>query len=164
MTSRRMLALVEAETDAAISLAVVEPDMAPNLGAILRLGACLGAPVHVVEPCGFAFSPKMWARSAMDYADLATIHRHDNWAQFAGAMAGRRLVALSTRGETALWSYRFAPGDVLMLGSESRGLPDNAMAEAGARLAIPLRRGARSLNIGMAGAIALAEAQRQVLT
>lgn len=153
---------VDCDVPAAIHLAVVEPDIAPNLGAILRLGACLAAPVHVVEPCGFAFSPKAWRRSAMDYADLAEVHRHDSWERFSEAMAGRRLLALSTRGETELWSERFAPGDVLMLGSESRGLPAHALSAASRALRIPLQPGARSLNVGMAGAIALAEALRQL--
>lgn len=149
-------------TPAGLALAAVEPDLAPNLGALIRLGACLGAPVHVVEPCGFPFSPKAWRRSAMDYAALAEIHRHDSWARFEAAMAGRRLVALSARAERVIWRFAFAPGDVLLLGSESRGLTAAAVAAAAVRLAIPLRPGARSLNIAVAAGIALAEADRQL--
>ncbi len=145
-----------------LALAAIEPDLAPNLGALIRLGACLGAPVHVVEPCGFAFSPRAWRRSAMDYARLAEIHRHDSWTRFETALAGRRLVALSARAERPIWRFGFAAGDVLMLGSESRGLTEAAFAAAHARLAIPLEPGARSLNIVVAAGIALAEAQRQL--
>jgi tRNA (cytidine/uridine-2'-O-)-methyltransferase len=144
-----------------VALVLVEPDLAPNVGAILRLGACLGAPVHVIEPCGFAFSPRAWRRSAMDYADLAEIRRHDSWARFLEGRPPGRLVALSARAEASLRDFAFRPGDMLLLGRETAGLSAEALAAAEARLRIPLAPGARSLNIGMAAAIALAEAQRQ---
>lgn len=145
-----------------VALVLVEPDMAANVGAILRLGACLGVPVHVVEPCGFAFSAEAWRRTALDYARLAEIHRHASWTVFAaGGPPGRR-VALSARADASLWSFAFAPGDLLLMGCESAGLPADVAAAADARLRIPLAAGARSLNIGMAAAIAAAEAHRQL--
>ncbi len=155
-----MTAVLEHESP--VSLAVLEPDLAPNLGAILRLGACFRAPVHVIEPCGFPFSPKSWRRSAMDYADLAELHRHASWAAFLAERPAGRLVALSARARESLWDTAFAPGDTLLLGSESRGLPDAALAAADLALRIPIHPEARSLNIVVAGAVALAEAQRQI--
>lgn len=136
--------------------------MAPNVGAILRLGACLGFPVHVIEPCGFAFSARAWRRQAMDYAELAEIHRHDSWARFLAERPPGRLVAMTTRGAESLWDFAFHPGDTLLMGSEGAGLPDAAHAAADARLVIPLCPGARSLNLAMAAAIAAAEAGRQL--
>lgn len=145
-----------------IALALVEPEIAPNVGAVIRLGACLGVPVHVVEPCGFAFSPRAWRRQAMDYAALAELHRHDSWEAFLAGRPEGRLLALAPGGEADLWEFRFAPGDTLMLGRESTGLREAALAAADARVAIPLQPGARSLNVAMAAAIAAAEAVRQL--
>jgi len=145
-------------------LALFQPDMAPNVGAILRLGACLGVPVHVIEPCGFAFSPHAWRRQAMDYADLAELHRHDSWEQFLKARPPGRLVAMTTKGAGSLWEFRFHPGDTLVMGRESAGLSDVVHAAADARLVIPMQASARSLNVGMAAAIAVAEAGRQIMS
>ena len=145
-----------------VNLALFQPDMAPNVGAILRLGACLGVPVHVIEPCGFAFSPLAWRRQAMDYADLARITRHDNWERFLEDRSPGRLIALTTKGAEPLWSFRFEPGDTLILGRESAGLPEEVHWAAEARVVIPMEARARSLNVGMAAAIASAEALRQI--
>lgn len=143
-------------------IVLVEPDMAPNVGAILRLGACLGLPVDVVEPCGFAFSPRAWRRQAMDYADLARITRHDSWAAFCAARPAGRLVALSTGGAVPLARFRFAPGDCLLFGRESAGLAPGVLAACDARVVIPMQPGARALNVGMSAAIAAFEALRQL--
>lgn len=147
-------------------LALVEPEIAPNVGAVLRLGACLAVPVHVIEPCGFPFSPRAWRRQAMDYAELAELHRHDSWDAFLVAFQAERppgrLLALTPDAGAGLWDFRFAPGDTLMLGRESTGLPADALAAADARLAIPMQPGARSLNLAMAAAIAAGEAVRQL--
>jgi len=148
--------------DAGVRLALVEPEIAPNVGAVLRLGACLGIPVHVIEPCGFPFGPRAWRRQAMDYAALVALHRHDSWEAFLAAPRPGRLLALAPDGATALWDVRFAPGDTLLLGRESTGLPAAALAAADARLRIPMQPGARSLNLAMAAAIAAAEAVRQL--
>jgi tRNA (cytidine/uridine-2'-O-)-methyltransferase len=143
-------------------LALFQPDIAPNVGAVLRLGACLGVPVHVIEPCGFAFSPRAWRRSAMDYADLAELHRHDSWQDFVAERPPGRLIAMTTKGASALWDFAFRCGDTILMGSEGAGLPGEVHAAADARLLIPMQAGARSLNVAMAAAIAVAEAGRQV--
>ena len=148
--------------DARIRLALYQPDIALNVGAILRLGACLGVPVHVIEPCGFAFSPHAWRRSAMDYADLAELHRHESWPAFQAERPPGRLVALTTTAASSLWDFAFRPGDTLLMGRESAGLPDEVRGAADARLLIPMQLGARSLNVATAAAIAVAEAGRQV--
>jgi len=148
--------------DARIRLGLVQPDIAPNVGAVLRLGACLGVPVHVIEPCGFPFSPHAWRRQAMDYAVLAELHRHDSWQAFLAERPPGRLVAMTTKGAESLWDFRFHPGDMLLMGRESAGLPEAAHAAAEARLVIPMQPGARSLNLAMAAAIAVAEAGRQL--
>ncbi len=148
--------------DARIRLALYQPDIAPNVGAVLRLGACLGVPVHVIEPCGFAFSSHAWRRSAMDYADLAELHRHESWQAFLDERPAGRLVAMTTKGAESLWGFAFQPGDTILMGRESAGLPDEVHVAADARLLIPMQPGARSLNVAMAAAIAVAEAGRQV--
>jgi tRNA (cytidine/uridine-2'-O-)-methyltransferase len=147
---------------AGIRLTLYQPDMAPNVGAVIRLGACLGVPVHVIEPCGFPFSPRAWRRQAMDYAELAEIHRHDSWEAFLAGRPGGRLVAMTTKGAVRLWDFAFRPGDTVLMGRESVGLPAEVHAAAGARVLIPMREGARSLNVAMAAAIAAAEAGRQL--
>lgn len=143
--------------------------MAPNVGAILRLGACLDLPVHVVEPCGFPFSPQAWARQAMDYARMVTLRHHSGWHAFAelagdAARSGApgRLIALSARATISLYEVAFQPGDCLMLGAESAGLPAEAFAAAALSVAIPMCPPARSLNIAQAAAMAAGEALRQL--
>ncbi len=150
------------DRESPVELAVYGPDQPGNLGAILRIGACFRTAVHVIEPCGFPFSPKAWAKSAMDYAALATLTRHDGWTSFAARAPGR-LLALTAHSDRALWTVGFRPGDTLLLGSESAGLPEAVRAEADLTVRIPIHPHARSLNIAVAGAVALAEAQRQLL-
>ncbi|MEM9783390.1 MAG: TrmH family RNA methyltransferase [Pseudomonadota bacterium] len=149
--------------DATVSLALVAPDMAPNVGAVLRLGACMGIDVHVVEPCGFPFSPRAWARQAMDYAEHVTVHHHSGWSAFVDQVGARgRLIGLSARANTSLFDMAFRSGDCLLLGAETSGLPDHAVAAAHAMVAVPMRPPARSLNVAQAAAIATAEVLRQL--
>lgn len=146
---------------ARLRLALVEPDIAGNVGTMIRLAACFAVPIDIVEPCGFAFGARALKRAGMDYGTHAAIARHADWNGFAGAMAGRRLVALSSGGATALPDARFMPGDVLLMGAESRGLPPAARDAAALAVRIPLAPGMRSLNVAVAAGIALAEALRQ---
>lgn len=143
-----------------VRLALYQPEIAGNVGTVARLAACLGVPLDVIEPCGFPFSTAALRRSAMDYLDQAQVARHDDWAAFRRARSGR-LVLLSTTGDVALPTARFAGGDVLLLGSESAGVPDAVRAAADLVVRIPLVPGLRSLNVAVAAGIALGEALRQ---
>lgn len=147
------------------ALALIEPEIAGNVGTLLRTAACLDVAVHLVEPCGFAFSDRALRRAGMDYAAAATLIRHAHRAAFMAAMlaAGRRTVLLTTSGESTLHDARFTASDVLMLGSEGHGAPSDVHEAAGLRVRIPLAAGFRSLNVATAGGIALAEALRQTV-
>jgi tRNA (cytidine/uridine-2'-O-)-methyltransferase len=144
-------------------LALFQPDIPQNLGAALRLGACLGVPVDVIEPCGFPFTDRAVRRAAMDYAEKSEIVRHASWLRFleAPARAEGRLLLFTTRGAEAFHSFQFRPNDVLLFGRESAGVPLEVHQAANARIYIPLAPGTRSLNIVNAAAMALGEALRQ---
>ena len=145
-----------------VRLALFEPDIPQNVGAILRLAACLGVAVDLIEPIGFLLDDRRLRRAALDYAARAVIVRHSSWGAFAAARdCSSRLVLLTTSGSVALHQFAFAAGDTIVLGRESAGAPDFVHAAADARVAIQLQAGARSLNVAMAGAIALFEALRQ---
>lgn len=144
-------------------LALFQPDIPQNLGAALRLGACLGVPVDVIEPCGFPFSDAGVRRAAMDYGALADLTRHASWGDFLESprrQAGR-LLLFTTKGAAPLHGFEFREGDTLLFGRESSGAPPEVHAAADARLYIPLMPGARSLNLTVSAAIALSEALRQ---
>ena len=141
-------------------LALHQPDQAGNFGAILRLAACLDVPVDVIEPCGFPWSDRALKRAGMDYAEIAAVTRHPGWQEFAASRPGR-LVLLTTSGDVRLDEARFRAEDVLLLGSESRGVPAEVQGSAALRVRIPQAPGTRSLNLAVAAGIALAEALRQ---
>ncbi|HEX8585851.1 MAG TPA: tRNA (cytidine(34)-2'-O)-methyltransferase [Allosphingosinicella sp.] len=141
-------------------LALFQPDQAGNVGTVIRLAACLAVPLDIVEPCGFPFSDRALKRAGMDYAELAAVTRHAGWAAFEARLPGR-LVLFTTRGALPLGDARFEPGDTLLLGSESRGAPEEVHARAGLRVRIPQAPGTRSLNLAVAAGIGLAEALRQ---
>ncbi|PTX57856.1 tRNA (cytidine/uridine-2'-O-)-methyltransferase [Litoreibacter ponti] len=142
-------------------IAAYEPDLAPNLGSLARLSVCFDAPLHVIEPCGFPFSLKLLRTRALDYADQADLHHHDNWDAFQQTKTGR-LVLFTTQGATDLWDFRFQKGDCLLFGRESAGVPDHIHAGADARVKIAMPGGGRSLNVAISAGIALAEAHRQL--
>lgn len=144
-----------------IEIAAYEPDLAPNLGSLVRLGVCFDAPVHVIEPCGFPFSLKLLRSRALDYAEQADLRHHDDWAAFQAAKPGR-LVLMTTKGATDLWDFEFQQGDCLLMGRESAGVPDHVHAAAEARIKIAMPGGGRSLNVAIAAGIAVAEAHRQL--
>src|SRR3954471_17189391 len=141
-------------------LALFQPDIPQNLGAALRLGACLGLPVDIIEPCGFPLSDRAVRRAAMDYAQTVDAVRHASWGEFLTARQGR-LILFTTRGGLAFHQFEFRPTDILLFGRESAGVPDDVHAAAEARLFIPLAPGARSLNVVTAAAMAAGEALRQ---
>ena len=142
-------------------LALYEPDIPQNLGAFIRLAACLGTPLDIIEPCGFPVDDKRIRRAAMDYYDLAQLRRHDSWATFRRDRPPGRLVLLTTSGATPLPQARFEPNDTLLLGRESAGVPAEIHGAADLRVRVPLQKGARSLNVALAAAMVLSEALRQ---
>ena len=146
-----------------IDCALFEPDIPGNAGAILRLGACFGAPVHIIHPTGFLLTDRNLRRAGLDYLDRASLVEHTDWLAFEtwAKAAGRRIVALSTHGDAPLHSFPFRGDDLLLLGRESAGLPDAVRSAADAVIRIPIRAGNRSLNVALAAGIALTEALRQ---
>jgi len=141
-------------------IALHQPDIAGNVGTILRLSACLNVPVDLIEPMGFAFSDRALMRAGMDYAAQAEVTRHPDWTAFEAGITGR-IVLLSTRGAVRLDAAEFRPNDILLLGSESAGVPQSVHDRADLRVMIPMRPGFRSLNVAVSAAIALGEALRQ---
>jgi tRNA (cytidine/uridine-2'-O-)-methyltransferase len=153
-----------AEPSAPLLLALFEPDIAQNAGAMLRTCACLGVDAAIIEPAGFRINDSRFRRAAMDYLDALTITTHDSWARFAAwrASSQRRLVLLTTKGQTCLWDFAFREGDIILVGRESAGVPQAVSASADKRLRIPIRPRLRSLNVGIAATIAVTEALRQL--
>jgi tRNA (cytidine/uridine-2'-O-)-methyltransferase len=143
-----------------VRIALHQPEIAGNVGTILRLAACVGVAVDLIEPMGFPWSDKALARSAMDYGAAAEVRRHADWAAFRAATPGR-LALLTTQGGTRLDAATFEPGDVLLFGSEGSGVPQGVHDAANLRVRIPLLPGMRSLNLAVAAGIALGEALRQ---
>ncbi len=146
-----------------VALALYQPDIPQNAGNILRLAAFLGIPVHVIEPAGFDLSDRALRRAGMDYLGHVEILRHIDWQRFDAARmaSGRRLVLLTTRSARAYTDFTFAAGDVLLLGRESAGVPEEVHAAADARLTVPMRHGLRSINVAATAAMVLGEALRQ---
>jgi tRNA (cytidine/uridine-2'-O-)-methyltransferase len=141
-------------------LALFESDISQNTGAMLRLGACLGVGVDIVEPCGFVWSDRRLRRAGMDYLERVDLARHEDWAAFRRTLAGR-LVLLTTAGATRYTDFAFAPDDTLLVGHEGGGVPPEIAAFADATLRVPMRPGERSLNVALAAAMVLGEALRQ---
>lgn len=144
-----------------LRIALYQPDIAGNVGAVLRTAACFSVPCDIIEPCGFAFSDKALKRAGMDYATHARIQRHADWEAFLGTLNGARLVLMSSKASTPLPDFAFQPDDVILMGSESSGAPAEVHDRADARVYIPMAAGFRSLNISVSAGIALAEALRQ---
>ena len=144
-------------------IALYEPDIAQNTGTILRLAACLGVEAHIVEPAGFAVSDRAFRRAGMDYLDHVTLRRHVSWRAFEAwrRQCGLRLILFTTDAATPYLDHAFRPGDILMFGRETAGVPEAVPRAADARLVVPMRPGLRSLNVAVAAAIAVGEALRQ---
>ena len=142
-------------------LSLYEPDIPQNLGAFIRLAACLGTPLDIIEPCGFPVDDRRIRRAAMDYYDLATIVRHASWRAFQQDRPAGRLLLLTTAGDARFPDLAFEPGDILLFGRESAGVPATIHGEADVRLRIPMRPGVRSLNVALSAAMVLGEALRQ---
>ena len=143
-----------------VRLALYEPDIPQNAGSLMRLGACLGVGVDIIEPCGFLLSDRSLRRAGMDYLQHADIRRHESWLQFRDHFSGR-LVLLTTSGHQRYSDFVFSADDTLMVGRESAGVPQAVHESADARLVIPMNTGLRSLNVAQAAAMVLGEALRQ---
>lgn len=141
-------------------LALFQPDIPQNTGAVLRLAACLGLGVDLIEPAGFVLSDRRLKRAGMDYLDLVPLTRHASWEAFDRARSGR-IVLLSTAADTSYIEFSFTPTDILLLGRESAGAPAIVHERADARVRVPMIPGARSLNVALAAAMVLSEALRQ---
>jgi tRNA (cytidine/uridine-2'-O-)-methyltransferase len=144
-------------------LALFQPDIPQNTGAILRLAACFGLPVDVIEPCGFVFDDRRMRRAGMDYLEHVELQRHRSWEAYQAARRGQgRLILLTTKGAVPHIECRYEAADSLLLGRESAGVPDEVHDAADMRIRIPMRQGLRSLNVAMAAAIVAGEAMRQL--
>ncbi len=142
-------------------LALYEPDIPQNTGALLRLGACLGVPLDIIEPCGFILDDRRLRRAGMDYLAFAEVVRHRAWHAYQ-AQNDRRLILLTTKAEMRYTDFAFNPSDTLLVGRESAGAPEGVHRAAAARLLIPMRPGLRSINVALAAAMVLGEALRQI--
>ena len=147
----------------AMRIALYEPDIPQNTGTILRLAACLGVEAHIVEPTGFPSSDRAFRRAGMDYLDQVLLRRHASWTAFDSWRRSERLRLLlfTTAAETSYLDHAYGPGDILMFGRESAGVPEAVHRAADARLKIPMQPGLRSINVAMTAAMALGEAMRQ---
>jgi tRNA (cytidine/uridine-2'-O-)-methyltransferase len=145
-------------------LALYQPDIPQNCGTMLRMCACLGISAAIIEPAGFPVTDKHFRRAGMDYLDHVAIERHTSWRAFETwrAEAGRRLVLLSTKAARPYTDFAYAPGDILLVGRESAGVPEDVHLAADARILIPLKPALRSLNVAVAAAMVTGEALRQM--
>ena len=142
-------------------LALFQPAIPQNVGACIRLGACFGVELHVIEPTGFRFDDRAMKRAALDYGPLGHMTRHAGWDEFQRDRGPGRLVLFTTKGATPLDRFAFEAGDTLLFGSETSGAPDFVHAAADARVVIPIRPETRSLNLSVSAGIALWEGLRQ---
>lgn len=142
-------------------IALYQPDIPPNTGTIIRMAACLDVNVHIIEPCGFPFGEKSFRRAGMDYIDQSKITRHQSWEDFLSEMGTHRIILLTTKSAQPYMDFTFKTNDILLLGRESAGVPDDVHERADHRLVIPMTPETRSLNIAISAAMVLGEALRQ---
>jgi tRNA (cytidine/uridine-2'-O-)-methyltransferase len=145
-----------------LEIALYQPDIAPNAATIMRMAACFGLPVRIIEPAGFLWSEQAFRRAGLDYLDHVKVARDSSWADFRTKTEGRRLVLVSTKASLPYTDFSFASGDIILMGRESSGVPDHVHEAASARLLIPMQPGLRSLNVAMACAMVTGEALRQL--
>ena len=142
-------------------IALYQPDIPPNTGTIIRMAACMDVMIHIIEPCGFPFGEKSFRRAGMDYIDQSKITRHESWKAFLEWSDSRRILLLTTKAAKPYTEHVFEEEDILLLGRESAGVPDDVHDRADARLLIPMTPDTRSLNIAVSAAMVLGEALRQ---
>ncbi len=146
-----------------IRLALYQPEIPQNTGTLLRAGACLGVQLDIIEPCGFGLSDSRLKRAGMDYVELANYTRHTSWQCFKDKTRekNKRLVYLTPHSDLSYTDFEFTSQDILILGRESDGLPEDVAQEIPYHITIPMIEGRRSLNVALAGAMVLGEALRQ---
>ncbi len=147
-------------------LALYQPDIPQNTGTLLRLGACLGLAIDIIEPCGFMFNEKAMRRAGMDYLDFSNYRRHSSWNDFLNYRQEHpeeygRIVLLTTKSSQSFIDFEFKSNDIILMGRESAGVPENVHQKADARLRIPMIQEARSINMAVSAAMAITEALRQ---
>jgi tRNA (cytidine/uridine-2'-O-)-methyltransferase len=141
-------------------IALFQPDIAANTGTIIRLGACMGVAVDIIEPCGFPFGDASLKRAGLDYLPRASLTRHASWAAFRGKLESRLILA-TTKAALPYTRFEFRESDTLLFGRESAGVPDTVASTADAQIRVPMAEGMRSLNVAVAAAMILGEALRQ---
>lgn len=148
-------------------LALYQPDIPQNTGTLLRLGACLNVELDIIEPCGFLFNEKAMRRAGMDYLEFVKYRHHNSWADFLAYRETHkeeygRLVLMTTKGAQSFVDFEFLPNDIILMGRESAGVPENVHQTVDARLLIPMNPEARSINMAISAAMALSEGLRQI--
>lgn len=147
-------------------LALFQPDIPQNTGTMMRLCACLDLPIDIIEPCGFIFNDKAMRRAGMDYLDFVDYRRHDSWADFLQYRAEHqqeygRIVLLTTHASEPYVDFQFQANDIILMGRESAGVPEEVHKMADARLLIPMNEHARSINVAVSASMVIGEALRQ---
>ncbi len=143
-------------------LALYQPEIPQNTGTLLRLGACLGWGVDLIEPCGFVLDDARLKRAGMDYLQKVMLRRHPSWQEFRDSYPDHRKILLDTKGSVDYLDFSFQPCDILLLGRESDGVPDSVFQQTNHQLRINLQEGSRSLNVAIAAAMVVGEARRQL--
>lgn len=144
-----------------MQLALYQPDIPPNTGTILRMAACLNVAVNIIEPCGFPFGEKSFRRAGMDYIDQSMTIRHKSWELFLESIGKSRIILLSTKAAQVYTDITYRPDDIILLGRESAGVPDDVHNRADERVIIPMTPDTRSLNVAISASMVLGEALRQ---
>jgi tRNA (cytidine/uridine-2'-O-)-methyltransferase len=150
-----------ARNEHVMRIALFEPEIAGNVGAVLRLGACFGVPIDLIEPMGFVWDDRRVRRTAMDYIGHVDVSRHSGFSAFRSARPNWRLILFTTKGSASAYDFTFAPDDILIFGKESGGVPAEVAAACDAKVRIPIRSEVRSFNLATSTAIAIGEALRQ---
>ncbi len=145
-----------------VSIAMFQPDIPQNVGAMMRLAACMDVALHIIEPCGFPWNPRKIQQAGMDYVAEADVTRHNSWDDFVKFTSERRMILMTTHGAVDYCDFQFQDGDILLAGSESQGAPEYVHTHAEVRIKIMMRTGLRSLNIVNATSMILGEGLRQV--
>lgn len=144
-----------------VQIALYQPDIPQNVGAMMRLCACMNTPLHIIEPCGFPWDERKFKRAAMDYLTHVNVIRHSSWQKFQQETVQNRIILMTTHANTPFVDFKFQKNDILLAGSESRGAPEDIHETTAARIGIPMHAGLRSLNIVNATSMIVGEALRQ---